>query len=137
MKIVICGSMSASKEMMGMKNALEEVGHFVVVPKNTDKYALGEFTPEDRRESTQNKIDHDLIREYFRLIEENDVVIVANYDKRGVKNYIGGNSFLEAAFAHVLNKKLYFLNDIPEMIYTDELVALQPIVLHGDLKKII
>jgi hypothetical protein len=57
MKIVICGSMSASKEMMGMKNSLEEGGHIVVVPRNTDKYASGEFTSEDRRESTQNKIE--------------------------------------------------------------------------------
>lgn len=137
MKIVICGSMSVSKQMMVMKGSLEEMGHSVIVPKNTDKYASGEFTAEDRHESTQNKIKMDLIREYYQLIGDSDAVIIANCDKRGVKNYIGGNSFLEAAFAHVLNKKLYFLNDIPNMIYTDELVALQPTILHGDLTKIL
>lgn len=137
MKIAICGSMSASRGMMCAKEFLEENGHSVSIPKNTEKYASGEFTPENKRESTQNKLDYDLIRKYYQLIGESDAVLVVNTEKRGVKNYIGGNSFLEAAFAFVLGKKLYFLNDIPDMIYRDELIALQPIIIHGDLKKII
>ena len=32
-------------------------------------------------------------------------------------------------FAHVLNKKIYLLNNIPEMSYSDEIRAMQPIVL--------
>jgi len=70
------------------------------------------------------------------LIADADAVIVANCDKGNIKNYIGGNSFLEAGFAHILNKKLYFLNNIPEMIYSDELRALQPVILNGDLSLI-
>ena len=61
-----------------------------------------------------------------------------NKDKNGIKNYIGGNSFLEMGFAYVLGKKIYVLNPLPEElpIFYQELVAMQPIVLDGDLSKI-
>lgn len=136
MKIVVCGSMSASKQMVEMEKSLREMGHEVVIPKNADKYASEEFSAEDSQESTENKIEHDLIRGYYRLIKGADVVIVANYDKGRIRNYVGGNSFLEAGFAHVLDKKLYFMNDIPDMPYGDELRAMQPIILNGDLSKV-
>jgi hypothetical protein len=138
MKIVICGSMNFSKEMLSLKNELNSLGFDeVVIPHNTERYASSELREETRSESTKNKIEKDLIRVYYQEISAADAVIVANYDKSGIKNYVGGNSFLEAAFAHVLNKKLYFLFAIPEMIYADELQALQPVILNGDLNLIV
>ena len=136
MKIVICGSMSASKQMIEMVEFLTGKGHEVVAPKNMDKYISGELSAEDSCESTKEKMEFDLIRKYYLSIMEANAVIIANYDKGNIKNYIGGNSFLEAGFAHALNKKLYFLNDIPDVAYSDELRALQPIILDGDLSKI-
>lgn len=136
MKIVICGSMSASKRMVEVKDSLEKIGHTVVLPRNTENYAFGIKQAEDKHESTRNKIDHNLVRKYYLYIKDSDAVLVVNCDKGNIKDYIGGNSFLEAGFAHVLNKKLYFLNDIPDMIYSDELKALQPIILKGDLSKV-
>lgn len=53
-----------------------------------------------------------------------------------VVGYIGGNSFLEMGFAHVLNKEIFLLNKIPESLFKDELVAMQPVILGGDLSKI-
>ena len=136
MRIVVCGSMSASKQMVELQNFFASKGHEVIIPQDADKYASGELLLENNRESMQHKIDHDLIREHYLSIVSADMVIIANYDKGNIKNYIGGNSFLEAGFAHVLNKKLYFINDIPEMIYTDELRAFQPVILNGDLSQI-
>jgi nucleoside 2-deoxyribosyltransferase len=128
--------MSASKQMIEMEKFFKGKGYEVVIPKNTDKYASGEFVAENNSESISCKIEHDLIRKYFSEINGADAVIVANYDKGSIKNYIGGNSFLEAGFAYALRKKLYFVNNVPEMIYSDELRALQPIILNGDLSKI-
>jgi hypothetical protein len=125
--------MSASKEMMDAKTVLEGMGHFVIVPKDTERYASGVLDPESARESTRNKIEYDLIRGYYGLIVDADAVLVVNVDKRGIRNYVGGNSFLEAAFAHVLGKRLYFMNDIPEMSYSDELAAFQPEILKGNM----
>jgi len=41
------------------------------------------------------------------------------------------------SFAYILKKKIYLLNPIPDMIYTDEIIAMHPIVLNGDLTKIL
>lgn len=138
MKLVICGSMKFSGEMVKLKERLKSLGFDnILIPRNAEKYVSGELNPETGYESISNKIEGDLIREYYNEIKEADAVIVANYDKGEIKNYIGGNAFLEAAFAHVLNKDLYFLFDIPEMNYADELKALQPVILNDDLSKII
>ncbi len=137
MKIAICGSMSASVQMCEIEKNLTANGHEVFLPENTEKYANGDLQSETNHESAENKIKGDLIRGYFDIINNSDAVVVANYEKNGIKNYVGGNSFLEAGFAHVLNKKLYFINDIPEIMYKDELVAMQPIILHGDLLKLL
>lgn len=33
-----------------------------------------------------------------------DAILVLNYDKKGIKNYIGGNTLMEMGFAHVHDK---------------------------------
>jgi hypothetical protein len=73
---------------------------------------------------------------YFEKIKEVDAILILNFEKRGIEGYIGGNTFLEMGFAHILNKKIFLLNEIPEMLYKDEIKAMQPIVLDGDLSKI-
>ncbi len=87
-------------------------------------------------ESVKNKMDHDLIRDYFEEIKTGDAVLIVNDERKGIANYIGGNSFLEMAFAHVLHKEIFLLNPIPEMGYSDELIAMQPVILNGDLSLI-
>ncbi|MFA6194291.1 MAG: hypothetical protein WC719_00915 [Patescibacteria group bacterium] len=136
MKIVICGSMIFSKEMMEIKSGLEKLGHIVILPRNAERYAKSQLALETKAETVKNKIKYDLIRAYYQEIEASDGVLILNYDKGGIDNYVGGNSFLEAGFAHILNKKVYFLYDIPKMLYSDELKALQPIIIDGDLTKI-
>lgn len=87
-------------------------------------------------ESARNKVKYDLIRGYFSIIENGDAVLVVNVDRKGIKGYIGGNSFLEMGFAYVLNKPIYLLHQIPDVGYRDELEAMSPIMLNGDLPKI-
>lgn len=137
MKIVVCGSMTASKEMVEAEKELVAMGHEVVLPRFTHKYASMELQQEMHSESVHNKTTHDLIRKYYDIIQDGDVVLVLNIERKDIPGYIGGNSFLEMGFAHILNKTIYLLNDIPDMIYTDELKAMQPIVINGDYSKII
>jgi hypothetical protein len=66
-----------------------------------------------------------------------DAVLVLNYDKNGYKNYIGGATFLEIYDAFRLNKKIYFVNDLPEGMLKDELIGFSPVVINEDLTKII
>jgi predicted RNA-binding protein with PUA domain len=137
MKIVICASMSAAKRVMDVADELEKMGHELIIPRNMEKYADGTLDMENAEESTQNKIEGDLIRGYFEEIKNCDAVLTVNEEKKGIVNYIGGNTFLEMGFAHVLGKKNFILNDIPEVAYRDEIIAMQPVILNGDLKKIV
>lgn len=136
MKIVVCGSMSSACQMIGTKKELIQNNHEVILPRNTEQYAEKVLAEETAYESTKNKIENDLIRDYFEKIKNADAILVVNVYKNGISNYIGGNSFLEMGFAHILNKSIFILNEIPDMIYTDEILAMQPIVLNGDLSRI-
>ena len=136
MKIVICGSMTFSREMLQIANKLKQNNHEVILPHNADKFADGTLVSETGNESTENKIKDDLIRDYYNVINNSDAVLIANYKKNDIENYIGGNSFLELGFAHVLNKPVYLLNPIPVMPYDDEIKTMRPVILDGDLLKI-
>ena len=65
-----------------------------------------------------------------------DAVLVLNYEKNGVDNYIGGATFLEMYDAFRLGKKIYMLNDIPKGLLEDEIIGFKPVIIHGDLSKI-
>lgn len=136
MKIVICGSMMFSKNMVDVKNELLRLGHEVEMPKFFEHYLECESMEELHSESVKHKLEHDLIRDYFNVISKGDAILILNYDKKGIKNYIGGNTFLEMGFAHCLNKKIFLLNQIPDMMYSDEIQAMQPIVINSDFSLI-
>ncbi len=124
--------MAFAKEMLEIKQKLEEQNHIVIVPTNTDKYANGTIDAENKWE----KIELDVISAYFKKIKKTDAILIINKDKDNIKNYVGGNGLIEMAFAHVLDKKVFLLNPIPQMSYSDEIEAMKPIVLNNDLSKI-
>lgn len=136
MKIAICSSVSFAKEVMKIKNDLELMGHKVIAPHNFHLYADGTLKEESRKESTENKIKEDLIRDHFNTINNSDAILVINENKHNIKNYIGGNTFLEIGFAHALNKKVFLLNPVPDMPYADEILAMEHLVINNDLNKI-
>jgi nucleoside 2-deoxyribosyltransferase len=116
MKITICGSMNFAKEMLELKSLLEKRGHSCLIPNETIGYAEGDReVARDSSEGARRKIEHDLIRDHHRKIEQSDAILVVNHTKRGVENYIGGNTFLEIGFAYILGKKIFLLNGIPSL----------------------
>lgn len=124
--------MTFGKEMLKLKQELENKGHQVIVPANTKSYADGTINVENKLE----KIQLDAIKSYFKKIKKQDAIFVINKDKNNIKNYIGGNSLIEIAFAHVLEKKIFLLNPIPKINYSDEIEAMKPIVLNGNFNLI-
>lgn len=78
-----------------------------------------------------------LIIDYFNLIVNSDIVLVANYTKRGIDGYIGANTLMEIGMALYHNKLIYLMNDVPDMQYKEEILACNPIILKGDLNKIV
>lgn len=136
MRIAICGSMTFSPEMVDVGKKLRELGHEVTLPDFTEHYATLESRDGMHVESARNKVEHDLIRGYFEVIKQHDSVLVYNHYKNGIENYVGGNTLIEIAFAHILKKPIFLYNPIPDMNYRDEIEAMNPVILNGDLSKI-
>ena len=138
MKIVICGSMSFSKQMQEADDVLIARGHQVTLPRKTIEHARGDESWKlGVEESAERKIKYDLIRDYYSKIRETDAILVVNFEKNGIKNYIGANTFLEMGFAHVLHKRIFVLNNLPEQDYLiEEVRAMRPCVLEGDYERI-
>jgi len=43
---------------------------------------------------------------------------------------------MEMGLAFYLKKKIYLLNEVPELPYKEEILGVKPIILNGDLSKI-
>lgn len=144
MKIIIVASIQFTYEIEKVAKKLQQMGHEIEIPWAAKKILKGEIdydhfmaTKEKHGDiEFRNKAEEDLIIRYYKLIKNGDAILVLNYNKKGIKNYIGGNALIEMSFAHVLGKPIYLLNPIPDMIYTDELKAMKPIIINGDLSKI-
>jgi hypothetical protein len=119
-----------------VQKELEEKGHSVEIPEGVKRPELRSRTKVNSIEKAEDKIKYNLIRDYYEKIKHHDVVLIVNPNKNSIPGYIGGNTLIEMAFAHVLNKKLFCLYSLPEMTYSSELIAMEPIILDGNLGKI-
>ncbi|MCX6800879.1 MAG: hypothetical protein NTZ73_01705 [Candidatus Diapherotrites archaeon] len=125
MKITLCSSYRFFDKLYAIKKALEERGYEVFLPSMRDYHHL--------EETALAKIQYNLIKNHFRKVDKSDAIYVANYDKDGVKGYIGGNSFLEMGKAFDKGIPIFLMNEIPtQSPYREELIALMPIVIGED-----
>ncbi len=137
MKIGIIGSMQYTEQMLAMRDKLNTLGHEAFV---TDLHEAFIGKTDEKKETIKlhQKNTMDAIREFWNMMQGGDAVLVLNLDKQGIKNYIGGNTFLEIGFAHVLNQKIFLLNPIPDIqFYKTEIEAMKPVILNGDLSLVI
>lgn len=133
--------MAFAKQMLNTKVVLEQKGHQVELPDSPEEYLDKNYSKISFKrilEGANKKINRDLIRKHFKKIEKGDAILVINPDKNSIKGYIGGNSFAEMVLAYYLNKRIYVLNQLPkqQLHCYQELIALQPTVLNGDLDKL-
>ncbi len=137
MKIAICGSMTFSPEMTEVSKRLRELGHETTLPAFTEHYATLESRESMHVESAHNKVAHNLIKGYFEIIKQHDAILIYNPTKNGIENYVGGNTLIEMAFAHILGKPIFMYNPVPDMSYTDEIKAMEPLILNRDLTRVL
>lgn len=118
-----------------IKEELEKQGHKLTMPNCYD-----DPTTEDRYKALgqkkHSKWKAEMIQHSENVIKENDAVLVLNFEKNGIKNYIGGATFLEMYDAFRLGKKIFIHNNIPEGILHDEIVGFEPVILNGDIRGI-
>jgi hypothetical protein len=133
MKIGIVGSMQFTEKMLETRDALNKIGHEAFVT-DLHKSLVGKSDEEKEKIKLHQKYNMDAIRHFWKAMQGADAVLVLNYDKNGIENYIGGNTLMEIGFAHVLNQKIFLLNPIPEIpYYKTEIEAVKPIIINGDL----
>lgn len=140
--------MSGYKKFMALKEELEDLGHNVIAPDvefemKGDDTSVGAYF--DRNGGVDAfppnhevwKKKGDAITKHFRKIDESDCVLITNYEKKGINNYIGGNTFLEIGYAFGTGKKIFILNHLPkESAYKEEILGMRPVILEGDISKL-
>ena len=144
MKIAICASVAFTGKIKEIADELTGLGHEVEIPFSAKKIldgeiSLGDFLKiKDREGDAQfrNSASEDLIKRYYNIINNSDAILVINIEKNGIKNYIGGSVLMEMGFAHVLEKKIYLLNPVPDSSYRDEIIAVRPVIINNDLNQI-
>ncbi len=133
---MILGSMTFAQQMLEQQQALEQLGHQVMISSFVANH-LGKTATESEAQAIAEKATDDAMRVDFAKLHNVDAVLVLNYTKRGIDNYIGGNTLMEMGLAHVLNLKIFLLNPIPTIdYYQSEIEAMNPIVINGDLSLI-
>ena len=134
MKICICTSLTFTDEVLALQKELEALGHEVLMPNGVINGLIkaADFNP------ILAKTETDAITKHIDKIRESDTILVCNYSKRGIDNYIGANTFIEMAAAHYFGKPIFVLNELPQQDYIrDELLAFDNMtVLDGDLTRI-
>jgi len=146
MKITICGSIAFYDEMLDLKAKLEKVGHKVKLPPFEIKNEKGEMISVkeyyELRKTTTDKNSWvwrqkgKSIKIHFKKEQWADAILVTNFDKNGIKGYVGGNTLMEMGVAFFLKKPIYLLNEIPEVSYKEEILGMFPVILFCDLLKI-
>lgn len=146
MKITLCGSIAFYDEMIITRELLIEQGHDVRIPPSKvtdpegkiisikDYYSLRKATkPNESWLWTKKGVT---MHSHFDKVAWSDAILVLNYSKNNITNYVGANSLIEMGLAFHLGKTIYLLNPIPEMTYKEEILAVQPTILYGNFNLI-
>ncbi len=140
MKITVVGSVKFADRLVEVYRKLEELGHQPMMHEGM--FGIADGTARELIDGiTMNhagiKRKHNFIKWWHRCIRSGDAIVVCNFDKDGISNYIGGNTLMEMGFAHVNDKKVFLLNPVPRNVpYLDEIEAMVEVVLDGDLTRI-
>ncbi len=134
MKIFVICSKKFYEKIPKIKEVLEVKGHVVTLPNGYDNPA-----DEDRYRNSGSfehaKWKAGMFARSVEIIGGQDAVLVLNFAKNGVENYIGGATFLEMYDAFRLGKKIFIYNPIPAGILADEIIGFAPVLIGGDLDK--
>lgn len=144
MRVYILGSNAFMHKMVATTDELIAMGVNAHIAPHYRKLVAGGMKEQEemweKGEKAKVKIMHDYFKMHYKHILESDAILIVNDTKKDIPNYIGGNVLMEMGQAYVNDKKIYLLNGMPtnkSITYLDEIIALQPVCLNGDLTKLI
>lgn len=137
--IAVCSSASFYEKLFPIEKVLKKFGYKVILPKiahkmkknknfNVDFYKTWYKNPNDYNKKQS------LMNNHFRKIIKSDAILVANFDKRGIKGYIGGNTLMEITIAYHYKKPIFILNEIEKKSpIEEEVFGVNSVFIKGDL----
>lgn len=140
--ITICTSASFYKHIDEIEKELKKMGFWVKFPKTVYKMRKTKNWDEKIYKTwLNNKEDYKrkthFIKHHFKKIINSNAVLILNYEKNGMKGYIGGNTLMEMTLAFHYKKPIFIYNPVSEQSsILEEIYGLKPIFLNQDLKLI-
>lgn len=139
MKIFISSSMTFTHQILETKKKLEEMGHEVLIPLETEDLAKNPASIEAFKVDLENGRATNILHKNFQEIAKCDALLTLNLDKRGIKGYVGPSALMEMGLAFYLGHKLFLWQDVPhwdEVPWGYEIRLMNPVLIHNDLSKI-
>ena len=124
--------MSFIDDIKKISSELENRGFTVYIPEEQER----EISREALGEEAFAKEKGGYIEAHLIKIENSDKVLIANFEKNGIKGYVGPNSLIELAFGYALRKQLLLLYEPAEQPCKPEVLSMGTTILRGNLEKI-
>jgi hypothetical protein len=140
--ITICSSASFYRQAADVQSQLQASGFTAIIPATAERMKKsGDYDVSHYKTWFGDANDYHkktaLMRGHFAEVDKAEAILVLNYEKHGIANYIGGNVLMEMAVAFHQHKPIFVLNEIPdESAFLEEIIGLNPVVLHGDVGKL-
>jgi hypothetical protein len=138
--VTICSSANFYRQAVDIQARLEQQGYTALIPDTANVMkASGDYEVSHYKTWFADANDYDkkagYMRAHFDKVAQGDAILVLNYEKHGVANYIGGIVLMEMALAFYLHKPIFILNEIPaESAFLEEVMGMRPVVLHGKIE---
>jgi len=126
----ICGSIQFASQMKSLAAELQNQGWRVLMPDLSE--ASG--PAKNLSQQAKNARKRHLISQHFAKIAQADIVLIANYAKKGIEGYIGANTLMGIAYAHGQAKEICLLFQLGEQGCKEEVAALASQVLDGSVQ---
>lgn len=137
--IVICSSASFYEKLFPIEKTLRKLGYRVVIPITARRMKRkNNFDVDFHKTWYNNPKDYPkkkaLMDAHFKKIIKGDAILVTNFDKKGIKGYMGGNALMEIAIAYHYRKPIFILNDIADdSPIKEEIYGVNPVFIKGNL----
>ena len=140
--ITLCASVSHYKPMLRVSEELEKLGFKVFIPETAlVMRKTGDFNVKAYKTWVLNKKDYykktEFIKKHISKIFQSDAILIANYEKNGIKGDIGGNVLIEIAHPHAQCPRWRLGVPISEKLpIAEEVYGLGAIFLDSKIKNI-
>lgn len=136
MKIAVDGNLGLAKTILEVKDKLEELGHDIYIPQGIRSSLDVSNIPGQEQVVQSQDSTRNSAQSFWQEMQETEAFLVINDNGSNQYAFIGASILMEIGFASVLNQKIYFLYPVGNDPYKANIEAVKPIVLNGDLSKL-